>query len=189
MQDILSTLHRHINTQFTEEMGQSIPMPSAKAIHRFSEDIKGANEFIGALQSASVALKKILKLAQSVDIQSQEIQIAQVKSAMQEIIDNTSFMGVKLFGTQLHTHLHTKTYTITIENPMPLCEGTSHTSSCANPSMDTLISYVEEKANEITQMLLDLSEALSEPTNAKQENSYNFEEFNPQAFAQMFKGR
>ena len=47
----------------------------------------------------------------------------------------------------------------------------------------------EEKTNEITQMLLDLSEALIEPTNPKQENGYNFEEFNPQAFTQMFKGR
>ena len=189
MQDILSTLQRHINAQFTDEMGQPMSAQSARAIHRFSEDIKGANEFIGALQSASIALKKLLKLAQSVDIQSQDIQIAQVKSAMQEIINNTSFMGVKLFDTQLHTHLNTKTYTITIDNPMSLCESTSHTPSCANTPMDSFISYVEEKTNEITQMLLDLSEALIEPTNPKQENGYNFEEFNPQAFTQMVKGR
>ncbi len=59
MADILSTFQKHINEHFDAQ--ELVTSPSS--IHKFGEDIKGANEFIGALQSASVSLKKILKIA------------------------------------------------------------------------------------------------------------------------------
>lgn len=170
MQDMLSTFQKHIGEPFpTQE----------RSLHKFSEDIKGANEFIGALQSASVALKKILKNAQ--ENANQSVQ------AIQEIVQSASFMGVKLFDTHFSTRLNGKTYELSIDSPLPLIPQDIATESSAdsvNP-LCNLIAYVEDKSLEIAQMLICLSEALSEPS----QSQYDFNSFNPQAFAQMLKGK
>lgn len=191
--DILSTLQKHIGTlegvptqnlatQSGIHTSASMPLSSV-SIHKFGEDIKGANEFIGALQSASLKLKKLLNLAQSIDSQSQETQAIQVESSMQKLIDESSFMGVKLFDTELSTSLGGVSYSIVIDSPMPLITTQKHT-------MSDCISYLEEKSLEIAQMLLTLSEALTAPISPNaQDMAFDFENINAGALAQMFKGR
>ena len=146
--------------------------------HTFSEDMKGANEFIGALQTASIALKKILKNAQNTQQLIDSIQ------AIQDIVDSASFMGVKLFDTHFSTRLNGKTYALSIDSPMPLVPHIESSLTQSNP-LHNLIAYVEEKSLEIAQMLIALSDALTEPSPSE----YDFNSFNPQAFAQMMRGK
>ncbi len=171
MQDILSTFQKHIGEQFEPEIHPR------ERIHQFGEDIKGANEFIGALQSASAALKKILKIAKNPTIQDAHT----LSQDIQEIVENASFMGCGLFDTCLHTTLHSQAYTFSVNNPLPLLPQSQ------KGELDThaLVLYVEEKIQEANQMLLALNDALLAGT----EEDYNFNEFNPKAFAEMFKGR
>lgn len=173
MQNIIATMQKHqkdIEKQFSQDS-------NTQSIHKFSEDMKGANEFIGALQTANVACRKILKLAKDLSANS----LSQDSQDLQDIIENTAFMGVKLFNTQLSTTLNATSYTFCIDNPMPLLQADSNTQA--------LIAYIEEKSQEITQLLLTLSDALIESStpSASSEN-YNFNEFNAKAFSQMLKG-
>lgn len=63
-----------------------------------------------------------------------------------------------------------------------------------NTALDTqeaFIAYIEEKSQEITQLLLALSDALVESStqpNTQSNGNYNFNEFNAKAFSQMLKG-
>lgn len=187
--DILSTLQKYIGV--IEDMPKHTKPYSSIHIHKFSEDMKGANEFIGALQSASIVLKKILKLAQSVDPQSEPIQIAQTKSTIQELIAHASFMELPLFDSNLSATLNGTTYNLIIDNPMPLCADCTD----SNSAMNNLIGYTEEKIIELNEMLSSFSEALTEPiapgsSTNKSNSSYDvsdFNEFNPEHFARMFK--
>ncbi|MDE7235648.1 flagellar FLiS export co-chaperone [Helicobacter japonicus] len=174
MQDMLSTFQKHIGAHFDAPSEAY----TKNAIHKFGEDIKGANEFIGALQSASVALRKILKIAKDTTIQD----VCNIKASVQEVINNASFMGIELFDTRLDTTLNGITYTFVVENPLPLCKDTGNADSVEFQEIDMnpVISYVEEKLQEISQMLLALSETLTEP---------NPPAFNPAQFAQMLKGK
>lgn len=190
MRDMLSTFQKHIGKHHIDaafEVGSRIHTPSG--IHKFSEDIKGANEFIGALQSASVVLKKILKVAQSVNTQG----LHSVRSHIENIIANASFMGVALFDTQLDMHFNAKTYTFSIDNPLSLCpnvDSADSMESTCEVDMSAFIGYVEEKGIEIAQILIEVSEAISEPSSEQYEQEqYSFDTFNPAQFTQMFKGR
>ena len=178
MQNIIATMQKHINKQFSQD---SIPYALSQipqqSIHKFSEDMKGANEFIGALQTANVACKKILKLAKDLGANS----LSQDSQDLQDIIENTAFMGVKLFNTQLSTTLNATSYTFCIDNPMPLLQADSNTQA--------LIAYINEKSQEITQLLLTLSDALVESsTPSTSSENYNLNEFNAKAFSQILKG-
>ena len=178
MQNIIATMQKHINKQFSQD---SIPYALSQipqqSIHKFSEDMKGANEFIGALQTANVACKKILKLAKDLGANS----LSQDSQDLQDIIENTAFMGVKLFSTQLSTTLNATSYTFCIDNPMPLLQADSNTQA--------LIAYINEKSQEITQLLLTLSDALVESsTPSTSSENYNLNEFNAKAFSQILKG-
>lgn len=175
--DILSTLQKHVGV--LEDMPTYSKPYSSIHIHKFGEDMKGANEFIGALQSAHIALKKLLRLAQSVDSQSENIQIAQTKSAMQDVITNASFMGLPLFDSNLNATLNATNYSVIIDNPMPLLID-------SQDSIHNFITYIEDKTLELNQILLAFSEALSEPI-APKDSNYEFKEYSPKHFAHIFK--
>lgn len=187
--DILSTLQKHIGV--IEDMPEHTKPYSSIHIHKFSEDMKGANEFIGALQSASVVLKKILKLAQSIDPQSEPIQIAQTKSTIQELITHASFMDLPLFDSNLNATINGTTYSLVIDNPMPLCEDCVDSINAIN----NLINYTEEKVIELNEMLSRFSEALTAPIapgnsqnrSSSQYDLGDFNEFNPEHFARIYK--
>lgn len=158
MHDILSTFQKHIGAHFEGDMS----LQSRASIHRFSEDMKGANEFIGALQSASSALRKILKLAQSVDSESESLLITKARGDIAKLVEEAAFMGVKLFDSTLSTRMGGVEYTLSLDSPLPLVESSK--SSPDSAPFSALISYVEEKALEANQTLLALSEALSAPS-------------------------
>ncbi|TLD81604.1 hypothetical protein LS68_000795 [Helicobacter sp. MIT 05-5293] len=187
--NILSTFQKHIGVVEgmpdlvdAQTPRQTTPL-STLHIHRFTEDMKGANEFIGTLQSATSALKKILKLAQSVDSEyAQPIEISQTKGEIKEITQSSCFMGVPLFDTEFSTKLNGESFHLIIDNPMPL----------ADKDLSSLVGYTEEKINEITQTLLQISDALTQPTFSPRNPTmpeYNFDECDKQNFTQLFKGK
>ncbi len=185
MQDILSTFQKHIGAQFNpQDQEANIYTPSS--IHKFGEDIKGANEFIGTLQSASLTLKKILKIAQSASIQDLYIKKANIK----DVIDNASFMGMSLFDTEFNMTFNSKSYLCIIENPLLLCPNDTAIeldSQEAQEPMNALIAYTEDKLQEISHILVEISEALVAPSTPASREEYNFEDFSPSQFTQMFK--
>lgn len=185
MHDILSTFQKHIGAHFDGDMG----VQSKASIHRFSEDMKGANEFIGALQTASSTLRKILKLAQSVDSASEAPLIAKARGDIARLVEEAAFMGVKLFDSTLSTRMGGVEYTLSLDSPLPLLE--SHSTP-----FSALISYVEEKALEANQTLLTLSEALSAPNTRSTQSAQahipapeSTQDFSPAHLRQLFKGQ
>lgn len=183
MQDIIATMQKHINNQFQANIPslaskiKSTQNPHISAnnsatkssIVRFGEDIKGANEFIGALQSASVAIRKLLNITKNAE-SSQNI-----TQNLQEIVDSASFMGFKLFGAELSTQLNAKHYTMHLENPLSLYNATDSSA---------FVGFLDEKIKDINALLLELSEALSAPKS----QAHNFNHFDKQAFRDMLKG-
>ncbi|WP_300896706.1 flagellar FLiS export co-chaperone [uncultured Helicobacter sp.] len=171
MQDILSTFQKHIGAQFNpQDQEANIYTPSS--IHKFGENIKGANEFIGTLQSASI----------------QDLYIK--KANIKDVIDNASFMGMSLFDTEFNMTFNSKSYLCVIENPLLLCPNDTAIeldSQEAQEPMNALIAYTEDKLQEISHILVEISEALVAPSTPASREEYNFEDFSPSQFTQMFK--
>lgn len=84
-------------------------------VKQFSEDMKGANEFIGALQKLDISLKKIAKLLSenmysdaNSDTLGEEIKL---------MSQNCTFMNVALFDSELALSTQEREFKITIESP------------------------------------------------------------------------
>lgn len=152
--DILSTFKRHLNAHTQDLEPQSQVIPSQVSIHRFSEDIKGINAFIGTLQSGIVNLKKILKFTQNLQDESD---LEHLKIFTQNIINEATFMGVKLFETQLQTSLESNTYSIFIQSPLPFLDDKNMD---FKTQIATMNAFIEEKIIEITELLNVLSQAV-----------------------------
>ncbi|WP_181566276.1 flagellar FLiS export co-chaperone [Helicobacter monodelphidis] len=133
----------------------------------FTKSVKGANEFIGALQTANVTLKKIDKaMSEGADT-----------GVVSDLAEKSSFMGNKLFNKNLLVSVGGKDFSLTLQNPADLSD-------------DSRGEYISSKRAEIAQVLSDVNVAVSShesmpsvPTNG---SKYNFEEFDAEAFKKMF---
>ncbi len=156
---------------------------SQQANKRFGEDIKGVNEFIGALQSAQIVLTKILKIAQGCLYDATDLQQAQMSeseldskkalaiSEITSLVAEAQFLGTPLFDTNLSANINGAKQSICFASPLSL-----------SPDFHALSVYVQEKQDESMQLLLLLSEVLSTPSNA------HFESVDSNALASMLKG-
>lgn len=156
---------------------------SQQANKRFGEDIKGVNEFIGALQSVQIVLVKILKIAQGCLYDATDLQQAQISeseltskkslatSEIASLVAEAQFLGTPLFDTNLSANVNGTQQSICFTSPLSLA-----------PDFHALSAYVQEKQEESMQLLLLLSEALSTPSNAR------FENVDTNALAFMLKG-
>ncbi|WP_394909088.1 flagellar FLiS export co-chaperone [uncultured Helicobacter sp.] len=142
----------------------------------FGEDSKGLNEFIGALQITNIALTKILKEIESCELEDcvskEELEVLQKSACIRidEIIQNTKFMGISLFDTPLSAKVSGSIKGICFENPLAL----SH-------DFVAMKGFVEDKRAESNDLLLALSEALIAPTDTC------FESVDSTKLANMFK--
>lgn len=156
-------------------------------IEAFSQGIKGANEFIGALQSADVALKKMGKEGENLAWIHQSLQDPLMDSSTQEALkeqlqesqekisslaQNSSFMGKKLFDRELVNEVGGERFSLSLQDPSSLGEES--------------MSYIEGKRVEISQTLSKVSEAISKGNSTPNPNNYNFEEFDASAFMKLF---
>ncbi|WP_395148686.1 flagellar FLiS export co-chaperone [uncultured Helicobacter sp.] len=161
----LSTLQSHLHTT------------TSNPHKRFGEDSKGLNEFIGALQITNISLTKILKEIESCELEDcvsiEELQTLQNNACVriEEIIQNTKFMGTPLFDTPLSAKVNGSMKDICFENPLALSQDFS-----------AMKGFIEDKRAESNDLLLELSEALLAPSNKR------FESVDSTKLATMLKG-
>ena len=144
--DILATLKKHIDSGAIEPTPKEV---SRAQIHTFGENMKGINEFIGAVQMLSLNLNKIKNLSEKIewinDLLSQEsnentasmlrmqrnAHIANIKYVCGE----AKFLGVNLFGTNLNCVVRGKEFAISVENPLNL-KGTHFPTYCTEKLLE-----------------------------------------------------
>ncbi|MGP1450426.1 MAG: flagellar FLiS export co-chaperone [Wolinella sp.] len=177
----LSIFQRRINSAFDEnkENVQNTKVESARGdvvefntkkleIEAFTRGIKGANEFIGALQVADIALKKMAKEGENT---VNEAQAAESLAKIDMLAQNSSFMGKKLFDRELTNEVNSTRFSLTLENP----------ASMGNE----MIRYIDSKRGEIASTLTNVSNAISS-SSLVEDSGFNFEEFDPSAFKKLF---
>ena len=161
----LSTLQSHLHTT------------ASNPHKRFGEDSKGLNEFIGALQITNISLTKILKEIESCELEdcvsAEELQTLQNNACVriEEIIQNTKFMGTPLFDTPLSAKVNGSMKDICFDNPLALSQDFS-----------AMKGFIEDKRTESNDLLLELSEALLAPSNKR------FESVDSTKLTTMLKG-
>ncbi|RAX55241.1 hypothetical protein CCY99_00650 [Helicobacter sp. 16-1353] len=168
--DILATLKKHL-PEVEEESQVNL---TKTQIHNFGENMKGINEFIGAAQTLVVNLNKIRNLAEKIqwidDLLKQEentstIQILNTErqthiANIKYMLENSKFMGVGLFDTELSCVINGKRFSLNIENPLHFID-------------DNMLEYCILKNDELNDLLLKVSQRL----NGDDDNSSAVKEF------------
>lgn len=169
--DILETFKKHLgkageieNTQQTRTYFHSLDKTSK--IKQFGEDMKSANEFIGAIQMLDFIIKKLIEQAQGMSIVDKmkgmgveevrdcdfEVFKTIVLKELLETMEKCVFMGTNLFDATLCMHWKSEEFSIEVPNPMPLFE---------NEQYKDFILYLEDKSLELRQCLTLISAKIS----------------------------
>lgn len=178
-QKVLETLKKHLKDIDGAEFNIKEARQSKVKTLKFGEDIKSANEFIGALQTLDIALKKIILEAKKADVQS-NIQLDCITFNIQGLIENCNFMGVGLFDATMSTALGDTEVQLEVISPM---------SFVLQNDFDSVIQYLEDKREEIKQKLAFISQKISGDLSAQDTcaNEYNLSSsFDPKDFLKMF---
>ncbi|WP_104712749.1 flagellar FLiS export co-chaperone [Helicobacter cetorum] len=146
--DILKTFQKHLGDV---EIGdfQTNGLEKSQKIAKFSRDMKNVNESVGALQVLQIACKKLLNKSMGLE-DKDALQTSITKQELQEIVENCQFLASPLFDTELNISINDEVFSIIIANPLSLLENASEFQA-----------YLEEKLNEVREMLGYLSESLS----------------------------
>ena len=149
--DLLATLKKHI--QDIDGTDFEVPSKVGNKIVSFGEDMKSANEFIGALQVLSIALKKCINKAHLVD-GAENLDVLKENTALfiREIISNCSFMGNALFDASLCIELGSESVEFSISTPESFLE---------KYDFESIVGYFEDKQEEIKQNLALISGKIS----------------------------
>lgn len=153
-------------SQQSQEL-QELPTLSQRdlEIRRFSNDIKGANEMVGAMQIADITLNALSNQAKLGTSSTQEL-------------DNTAkaaqFKGESLFGRELSMSLAGENISLSLPLPSQI-EG-------------DLVENFSNKHDEISKNLSKMSELIEKASMPIAPNSqnYDFENFDATAFKNMF---
>ena len=133
----------------------------------FAKTAKGANEYIGALQTANSTLKKIDK-AMSEGASDEQIR---------ELAANSKFLGNTLFDKNLIVSIGKNDFSLTLQNPASL-------------PAEQRGEYIAATRDAISKTLGKVSEAITSPEATPNVpingQEYNFEEFDAEAFKRMF---
>ncbi|WP_104748014.1 flagellar FLiS export co-chaperone [Helicobacter cetorum] len=146
--DMLKTLQKHLGNV---EIGdfKTNGLEKSQQIAKFSRDMKNVNESVGALQVLQIACKKLLNKSMGLE-DKDALQASITKQELQEIVENCQFLASPLFDTELNISINDEVFSIMVANPLSLLENASEFQA-----------YLEEKLNEIKEMLGYLSESLS----------------------------
>lgn len=112
--DMLATFKKYVESEHSKSMTKS-------QIHRFSENIKGINEFIGASQIILLNISKIKKIVEKIECLDEFDSKSSIKGYMNDInhiVDNTVFMGIKLFDTELSCNFNGVFFSLNVTNPL-----------------------------------------------------------------------
>ncbi len=144
--DILATLKKHIDSGVIEPMPKEV---TKTQIHKFGENMKGINEFIGAVQMLSLNLNKIKNLSEKIewinDLLAQEdnentaSMLRMQKNAhianIKYVCGEAKFLGVNLLGTNLSCVANGKEFALCVENPLEL-KGTHIPTYCTEKLLE-----------------------------------------------------
>ena len=144
--DILATLKKHIDSGVIEPMPKEV---TKTQIHKFGENMKGINEFIGAVQMLSLNLNKVKNLSEKIewinDLLAQEdnentaSMLRMQKNAhianIKYVCGEAKFLGVNLFGTSLSCVANGKEFSTNVENPLEL-KGTHIPTYCTEKLLE-----------------------------------------------------
>lgn len=156
--DFLKTLKKHIDDGIIEAVPHKI---SKTQIHNFGESMKGINEFIGAVQVLSLNLNKVKNLSEKIEwidevlktednkntISMLNMQKSSHISNIKYVVEGTKFIGVVLFDTNLSCVINGSEFTLFVENPLSIKNGT--------------FAYCTHKLNEIDMLIARLNNMLN----------------------------
>ncbi|QEE97268.1 flagellar FLiS export co-chaperone [Helicobacter pylori] len=148
--DILKTLQKHLGGVETSDF-KTNAIEKSQQIAQFSRDMKNINESVGALQVLQIACKKLFNKSMGLE-DKDALQASIIKQELREIVENCQFLASPLFDTQLNIAIHDEVFSMIVDNPLDLLENVSGFQA-----------YLEEKLNEIKELLGYLSESLSNP--------------------------
>ncbi|GAA7273831.1 flagellar FLiS export co-chaperone [Helicobacter pylori] len=148
--DILKTLQKHLGDVETSDF-KTNAIEKSQQIAQFSRDMKNINESVGALQVLQIACKKLFNKSMGLE-DKDALQASIIKQELREIVKNCQFLASPLFDTQLNIAIHDEVFSMIVANPLNLLENVGEFQA-----------YLEEKLNEIKELLGYLSESLSNP--------------------------
>ncbi len=148
--DILKTLQKHLGDVETSDF-KTNAIEKSQQIAQFSRDMKNINESVGALQVLQIACKKLFNKSMGLE-DKDALQASIIKQELREIVENCQFLASPLFDTQLNIAIHDEVFSMIVDNPLNLLENAGEFQA-----------YLEEKLNEIKELLGYLSESLSNP--------------------------
>ncbi len=148
--DILKTLQKHLGDVEVSDF-KTNAINKSQQIAKFNRDMKNINESVGALQVLQIACKKLSNKSMGLE-DKDALQASIAKQELQEIVENCQFLASPLFDTQLNIAINDEVFSIIVDNPLHLLENAGEFQA-----------YLEEKLNEIKELLAYLSESLSNP--------------------------
>ncbi|WQV07509.1 flagellar FLiS export co-chaperone [Helicobacter pylori] len=148
--DILKTLQKHLGDVEVSDF-KTNAINKSQQIAKFNRDMKNINESVGALQVLQIACKKLSNKSMGLE-DKDALQASITKQELQEIVENCQFLASPLFNTQLNIAINDEVFSIIVDNPLHLLENAGEFQA-----------YLEEKLNEIKELLAYLSESLSNP--------------------------
>ncbi|WP_033754250.1 flagellar FLiS export co-chaperone [Helicobacter pylori] len=148
--DILKTLQKHLGDVEVSDF-KTNAINKSQQIAKFNRDMKNINESVGALQVLQIACKKLSNKSMGLE-DKDALQASIAKQELQEIVENCQFLTSPLFDAQLNIAINDEVFSIIVDNPLHLLENA-----------DEFQAYLEEKLNEIKELLGYLSESLSNP--------------------------
>lgn len=164
-QDILQTLQKHLGVIDTQSLEMLDTQHKAYKIEKFSHEIKGINEGIGALQTLQIACQKILKL-ESLSCES-----------VQEVMQKAQFMGKALFNSTLSINLGENTLELNAPNPLRLLAQ----------GQEVLKDALQESLTQIRQALSAIQESVSQKQVFKKPPTLNTPSFNKDTLLDLMK--
>ncbi|MDO7252848.1 flagellar FLiS export co-chaperone [Helicobacter cappadocius] len=185
--DLLATFKKHlegIDDSCRVNVSESC-FNKERKIHKFGEDMKSANEFIGALQILDNALAKLIVQIQIVlvddhfkdsDFKSLE---GIVLKEINEIVQKCSFMGTLLFGSTLSVFSGKEEIIVEVFNPLDFFDNGGYENVCA---------YLEDKRAELDNCLKLVSAKISgqQIFGSDSSDAVSYDNFNAKDFLKMF---
>lgn len=185
--DLLATFKKHLDgIDDSQKMAVEVDtLNKGSKIHKFGEDMKSANEFIGALQILDNALKKILIQIQVIliddDLKDENFKSLEslVSKEINEIVEKCSFMGTELFGSTLSVFGGNEEICIEILNPLDFFD---------NGGYENMAAYAEDKRSDVACCLKMVSAKISgqQIFESDVSNSSKYDNFNAKDFLKMF---